>query len=101
MNLLFLFIGLIIGSLGITLWLNKKILVIRNNASEKEKQFLLQQAETDRQKSIVNETLRLKSEENAWQQKELETARITIAGQGEQVARITTENFQQARHDGD
>lgn len=92
MNLLFLFIGLIIGSLGITLWLNKKILVIRNNASEKEKQFLLQQAETDRQKSIVNETLRLKSEENAWQQKELETARITIAGQGEQVARITTEN---------
>ena len=92
MNILLLVIGLIIGALGVALWLNKQLAATRNSAAEKEKQFLMQQAETDRQKSIVDETLRLKSEENTRLQTELETSRNTIAGQSEQIARITTEN---------
>jgi DNA recombination protein RmuC len=92
MNILLLVIGLIIGALGVALWQNKQLAAIRNSASEKEKQFLMQQAETDRQKSIVDETLRLKSEENMRLQGELESARNTLSSQNEQIARITTEN---------
>jgi DNA recombination protein RmuC len=92
MNILLLVIGLIIGALGVALWLNKQLAITRNNASEREKQFLIQQAETDRQKSIVDETLRLKSEENGRLQGELESTKNTLASQNEQVARITTEN---------
>ncbi|MBP1638654.1 MAG: hypothetical protein H6Q17_237 [Bacteroidetes bacterium] len=92
MNILLLVIGLIIGALGVALWLNKQLAATRNSSAEKEKQLLMQQAETDRQKSIVDETLRLKSEENGRLQSELESARNTLASQNEQIARTTTEN---------
>jgi DNA recombination protein RmuC len=92
MNIAFLFIGLIIGALGVAVWLNKQLSATRNAATEREKQFLLDQAETDRKKSIVDETLRIKTEENARLTAELESARNSIAAQSEQIARTSTEN---------
>lgn len=92
MNIAFLFIGLVIGALGVAVWLNKQLLATRNAATEREKQFLLDQAETDRKKSIVDETLRIKTEENARLTADLESARNSIAAQSEQIARTTTEN---------
>ncbi len=92
MNIAFLFIGLVIGALGVAVWLNKQLSATRNAATEREKQFLLDQAETDRKKSIVDETLRIKTEENARLTAELESARNSIATQSEQIARTSTEN---------
>ncbi|MTK53233.1 DNA recombination protein RmuC [Paludibacter sp.] len=92
MNIVFLFIGLIIGALSVAVWLNKQLSATRNAATEREKQFLLDQAETDRKKSIVDETLRIKTEENARLTSDLESARNSIAAQSEQIARTTTEN---------
>ncbi|MDP4201659.1 MAG: DNA recombination protein RmuC [Bacteroidota bacterium] len=92
MNIAFLFIGLVIGALGVAVWLNKQLSATRNAATEREKQFLLDQAETDRKKSIVDETLRIKTEENARLTADLESARNSIAAQSEQIARTTTEN---------
>lgn len=92
MNIAFLFIGLVIGALGVAVWLNKQLSATRNAATEREKQFLLNQAETDRKKSIVDETLRIKTEENARLTAELESARNSIAAQSEQIARTSTEN---------
>jgi Uncharacterized protein conserved in bacteria len=93
MNIAFLFIGLVIGALGVALWLSKQLSATRNVATEREKQFLLDQAETDRKKSIVDETLRIKTEENARLTTELESARNSIATQSEQIARTSTENL--------
>jgi DNA recombination protein RmuC len=92
MNIAFLFIGLVIGALGVAVWLNKQLSASRNAAADREKQFLLDQAETDRKKSIVDETLRIKTEENARLTVDLESARNSIATQSEQIARTTTEN---------
>jgi len=92
MNIAFLFIGLVIGALGVAVWLNKQLSASRNAAADREKQFLLDQAETDRKKSIVDETLRIKTEENARLTADLESARNSVASQSEQIARTTTEN---------
>lgn len=92
MNIAFLLIGLVIGALGVAVWLNKQLSASRNAAAEREKQFLLDQAETDRKKSIVDETLRIKTEENARLTADLESARNSIASQSEQIARTSTEN---------
>lgn len=92
MNIAFLFIGLVIGALGVAVWLNKQLSASRNAAADREKQFLLDQAETDRKKSIVDETLRIKTEENARLTVDLESARNSIATQSEQIARTSTEN---------
>ncbi|GAT63301.1 DNA recombination protein RmuC [Paludibacter jiangxiensis] len=92
MNIAFLFIGLVIGALGVAVWLNKQLSASRNAAADREKQFLLDQAETDRKKSIVDETLRIKTEENARLTADLESARNSVASQSEKIARTSTEN---------
>jgi DNA recombination protein RmuC len=92
MNIVFLLIGLVIGALGVAVWLNKQLSASRNAAAEREKQCLLDQAETDRKKSIVDETLRITTEENARLTADLESARNSIASQSEQIARTSTEN---------
>lgn len=92
MNFLFLLIGLVIGAAVVALWLNRQLSVIRRNASERETQLLLQQKETEGEKSVVEATLRQKNEQYSHLYEETEAVRTTIVRQGEQIARTTTEN---------
>lgn len=92
MTFLFLFIGLVVGASLMALWFSKLLSVNRSNTAEKEKQFLLQQSEKDRQNSIANETLRLKTEQCDQLQSDLSNARVSISRFGEEIARTTTEN---------
>jgi len=92
MNILFLFVGLIIGALTIGIWLTKQLSTTKATAAEVEKTHLLQQAELERQKSIINETLRNKTDQIEAAQQELTVARLTVSEQSEKLAKTTTEN---------
>lgn len=92
MNILFLIAGLLAGAAAGALWLNRTLTSARHGAAEREKQLLIQQAETDRLKSVAEETLRLKNEQTLQLLSEIETIRNTNIQQSEQLVRTTTEN---------
>lgn len=92
MNIFILIAGLITGAAAVALWLTRALAQTRHNAGEREKQLLAQQAETERLKSVAEETLRLKNEHSLQLQNELEITRNNNTQQSEQIARITTEN---------
>jgi len=92
MNILFLAIGLIIGVLAAWIWMTKKIADIKASVIEKEKATALQQAELEKQKSIVEETLRMSAIQTAQMEKEFAETRDILTNNADRLTKSTAEN---------